>query len=147
MNANIIRGNGPKPPTSFEDEIGELARSVDRAHPPTTTSEHPALIACRKAAEMVRGVHERHAAEGETLALHLEQIGETFMQMCKEAAGQIRQQRILPKEMSDKIADDVLRIGEMEAERQAVVSRGLKAASEAILGIDKKDEITRSNTM
>jgi len=132
------RGNGPQP--NFEEEIGALARSVDRAHP--DEKEHPALIACRKAADMVRGVHERHAAEGETLAKHLEQIGETFMEMCKEAANQIRQQRILPLEMSNKMADELVEMGRTEAERQARVSQGLTAARDALLGIDGDKKAT-----
>src|SRR5262252_2070716 len=97
-----MAGNGPKPTDILEQEIAQLARDIDRMPAPKDEAKpkHPALIACEKAAEMVRSVHERHAAEGETLAQHLEQIGETFSQMCKEAANQVRQQRILPGEMA-----------------------------------------------
>jgi len=128
-----------KPPPSVEEELGQLVRTIERTNEPDA-NQHPALIACQKAAEMVRGVHERHAAEGETLAQHLEQIGEQFMQMCKQAADQVRQQRILPQEMATKMADDLVRVGQLEASRQARVAHGLTAARDAILGIDERDQ-------
>jgi uncharacterized coiled-coil DUF342 family protein len=130
------RGNGPQPP-SVEEGIAELARTVERHE--VDEKQHPALAACKRAADMVRGVHERHSAEGETMAQHLEKIGEEFAAMCKEAADQIRKQRILPAEMADRIAENLLEIGHQEAERQATVARGLTAARDAILGIDAKD--------
>jgi len=122
----------------MEEELSEMTKAVERERTELVPAveEHPALIACRKAAEMVRKVHERHSAEGETLAQHLEQIGEKFLELCKEAANQIRQQHILPKEMAGKMADELVDIGQKEAKRQAIVSRGLTAARDAILGID-----------
>jgi hypothetical protein len=131
-NIETRRGNGPPP--SIEEEIGHLARNVERSD--TAQKEHPALAACKRAADMVRGVHERHQAEGETMAQHLEKIGEEFAAMCKDAANQIRAQRILPSEMADRIAENLLQIGHQEAERQATVARGLTTARDAILSID-----------
>jgi hypothetical protein len=124
-----------QPQPDLDQELSKLARTVERSEP--QTNEHPALQACKKAAAMVRGVHERHAAEGETLAMHLEKIGEEFAEMCRQAADQIRKQRILPAEQAAKIADDLVHIGSTEAERQATVARGLTAARDAILGIDQ----------
>jgi len=133
----VRRGsNGPNATEAFEEELGQLARSVERA-PESEVPEHPAMIACKRAAEMVRGVHERHASEGETFAQHIEHIGETFMKMCKQMADDVRNQRILPEEMSVKMADELIQMGQMEAERQARVSRGLIAARDALLGIDQ----------
>jgi len=128
---------------SLERELGKLARSTEpeRGASPEafakTERKHPALVACEKAAEMVRGLHQRHEAEGETLAQHLEQIGQDVLDMCKEAAAQVRAQRIMPKEMADKIADDLINIGQTESARQAVVAKGLTAARDAIIGIDQ----------
>jgi hypothetical protein len=149
MTNNISRGNGPTEPQlpvrpaalRFEDEIGELARQAQRG-PVANEKEHPALVACRKAAEMVRGLQERHTAEGETLARQLEQIGEDVLQMCKEAATKVREQRILPKEMSDQIADNLEHIGEIETARQTKVAAGLTAARDAIVGIDAAKDAT-----
>jgi hypothetical protein len=126
-------GNGPQlpQPRSFD----ELAREVDRAHPIDET-EHPALIACKKAADMVRSVVKAHSEQGETLAKHIEHIGETFMGLCKEAADRIRAERILPEEMSNKTADELEHMGRTEAKRQARVKHGLTAARDAIIGID-----------
>lgn len=132
----LAKGNGPQPSRSIEEEIGQLARTVERHE--LDEKEHPALAACKRAADMVRGVHERHAAEGETMALHLEKIGEEFAAMCKDAADQIRKQRILPAEMADRIAENLLEIGQQESQRQATVARGLTTARDAILGIDAK---------
>jgi hypothetical protein len=140
-NGNILRrgGNGPQlpQPRNIEDEIGDLARSIERG-PAVPTDEHPALAACRKAAEMVRNVHKAHSEQSETLAQHIEHIGETFLGMCKEAANKIREQRILPEEMSNKTADELELMGKTETERQLRVSSGLKAARDAIVGIDAK---------
>jgi len=139
-------GNGPdEPPVresarDLEEGLGQLARQVQRA--PINEKEHPALAACRKAAEMVRGLQERHQAEGETLAVQLEKIGEDVMNMCKEAAAAVRAQRIMPKEMSDQIAGNLEHIGETETARQVKVAAGLTAARDAIIGIDKA-EITQ----
>jgi len=124
---------------SLERELNKLTQQVERGQA-VQADEHPALIACRKAADMVRGVHERHASEGETLAMHIEKIGETFHEMCKEAANQIRSQRVLPQEMANKMADELVEMGRMEAERQGRVSRGLTAARDALLGIDEQKQ-------
>ena len=134
------RGNGPQLPQvrNLEDEIGDLARTIDRAHPSLDEKEHPALVACRKAAEMVRNVHKAHSEQSETLAQHIEHIGETFLGLCKEAANKIREQRILPEEMSNKTADELEDMGKTETERQQRVSAGLRAARDAIVGIDAK---------
>jgi len=138
-NPDYRRGNGPRLPKtqSIEDELATLTRSVERSTVPA--DQHPALAACKKAADMVRSVHVAHSEQGETLAKHLEHIGETFMGMCKEAADKIREQRILPEEMSAKMADELEEMGRTEAERQGRVKRGLTAARDAILGIDAKD--------
>lgn len=141
MNDVTIRGKGNGPRSfisapNIDREIGELASSVERKGNPPKDA-HPALVACAKAAEMVRGVHAAHTAEGETLAQHLESIGEAFLQQCKEAAATVREQRVLPAEMAEKMADDLMRIGEMEAQRQAKVASGLTAARDALLGIDQ----------
>jgi len=131
---------------SVEQEISQLARNVERKGNGATASAadsepvHPALIACQKAAEMVRNVHERHTAEGETMAQHLEQIGKSFMEMCQDAANQIREQRILPKEMAAKIADELLGIGQQEAERQSAVAHGLRSARDALVGIEQHNK-------
>jgi hypothetical protein len=131
----VPRGNGPQP--DIEKEIADLARVAEREPVPQEV-KHPALIACEKAAEMVREVHKSHEAEGETLAQHLEHIGETFASMCKEAANEVRKQRILPGEMASKMADELIEIGNLEFERQTRVARGLTAARDAILGIEQK---------
>ena len=137
-NPEYRRGNGPRLPKtqSIEDELATLTRSVERSTVPA--DQHPALAACKKAADMVRSVHVAHSEQGETLAKHLEHIGETFMGMCKEAADRIRAERVVPQEMSKKMADELEDMGKAEAERQARVKYGLIAARDAILGIDGK---------
>jgi|SRR5215831_5332230 len=132
----LPQGNGPivKAETAIEEELSKLTRTVERTS--IDESEHPALAACKKAADMVRNVHKAHAEQGETMAKHLEQIGQTFMDMCKEAADKIREQRILPEEMSNKMADELEHMGKTEAERQTRVKHGLTAARDAIVGID-----------
>lgn len=141
-NGTIVRpqrGNGPQlpQPRNIEEELGDLTRTIER-RPELDPTEHPALAACRKAADMVRKVHEAHAGESETLAKHIEQIGETVLEFCKDAANKIRQQRIMPEEMANKTADELMLMGKEEAERQAKVARGLTAARDAIVGIDAK---------
>src|SRR5262252_5552446 len=122
----------------IEEELSKLTRSVERTS--INESEHPALVACRKAAEMVRNVHKAHSEQSETLAQHILEIGKTFLAMCEEAANKIREQRILPEEMSAKTADELEQMGQLEAERQARVKRGLTAARDAIVGIDSSME-------
>jgi len=141
-NGNIMRpqrGNGPQLPISrnIEDELAELTSTVERSFD-LNKQEHPALVACKKAADMVRSVHNAHAEQSETMAKHIEHIGETFMGMCKEFADKIREGRILPEEMSNKTADELEQMGKAETERQLRVSSGLKAARDAIIGIDSK---------
>jgi len=140
-NGNVLRphrGNGPQlpQPRNIDEELGDLARSVQRTE--LDPKQHPALAACKKAAEMVRGLQQRHEAEGETLARQLEQIGEDVLQQCKDAAQKIRENRIIPKEMSDSIATNIENIGETETARQIRVAGGLTAARDAIVGIDAK---------
>jgi len=127
----------PPTPVALEDELAKLARETERF--PIPADEHPALAACRKAAEMVRGVHKAHAEQSETLAKQIENIGETFLGLCKEAADRIRSDRILPEEMSNKTADELEYLGKMETERQLRVKHGLTAARDAIVGIDGGD--------
>jgi len=133
------RGNGPQlpEPRSIEDEIKAVVGTVERTE--EDMKEHPALAACRKAADMVRKIHEAHVGESETLAKHIEQIGETFLDFCKDAADKIRKQRIMPEEMANKTADELMLMGREESERQARVARGLTAARDAIVGIDAKN--------
>jgi len=128
------KANGPERIENVEDALRKLTSSIEPSK--LNPSEHPALAACKKAADMVRSVHLAHAEQSETLAKHIEQIGETFMAMCKETADRIRADRILPEEMSSKMADELLEMGQMETERQTRVSKGLTAARDAIIGID-----------
>jgi hypothetical protein len=132
------RGNGPQSsqPQNIEDELKAAVSTIERTE--ADLKEHPALAACRKAADMVRKIHEAHAGESETLAKHIEQIGETFLDFCKDAADKVRKQRIMPEEMANKTADELMLMGREESERQARVARGLTAARDAIIGIDAK---------
>jgi hypothetical protein len=127
----------PQATPNIEDEIRAAVRSIERVDQPGG-DEHPALVACKKAADMVRNVVKAHSEQGETLAKHIEHIGETFMGMCKEAADRIRAERIMPEEMSNKTADELEHMGRTEAERQARVKAGLTAARDAIVGIDQE---------
>src|SRR5262245_52437705 len=105
------KGNGPQlpQPRNIEEELATITRTLTRAEDEEPSAPaHPALAACRKADDMVRKVHEAHAGESETLAKHIEQIGQTFMEFCKEAADKIRQQRIMPEEMANKTADELM---------------------------------------
>jgi len=138
------RSNGPQPQLpqarTIEEELSEVTRAIERSGDEQLEKEHPALAACRRAAEQIRKVHEAHAGESETLAGHIEQIGQTIMDFCKEAANKIRQQRIMPEEMAAKTADELINMGREESLRQARVARGLTAARDAIIGIDAKDQ-------
>lgn len=118
-------------------------RAVERKTipPPTpkpalTQSQMSSVLeACQKAAEIVRNVHANHEAEGESLAKHLEQIGGTFLKMCQESAKQVRDLRIMPKEMAEKTAEELLSLGQQEEERHDKVTKGLISARDALLGI------------
>jgi len=132
MPTETRKGNGPV--ESVEHELAKLTRGITPE--PVNEKEHPALAACRKAAEMVRNVHKAHSEQSETLAQHIEHIGETFSGLCKEAAERIRNERILPQEMSNKTADELEEMGKLETERQLRVAHGLRAARDAIIGID-----------
>jgi len=138
-NETVRRGNGPQLPIprNIEDELAELTGKVHRS-PDLNKDEHPALVACKKAADMVRSVHNAHSEQSETMAKHIEHVGETIMGLCKEFADKIREGRILPEEMSNKTADELEEMGKIEMERQLRVSSGLRAARDAIIGIDSK---------
>jgi hypothetical protein len=120
---------------------GELLPRRLRKDPPEIIEHSPQpkplaiLEACQKAADIVRSVHASHEAEGEALAKHLEQIGETFLKMCQAAAKQVRDLRIMPKEMADDTARELLQIGEQEERRHDLVTKGLASARDALLGI------------
>jgi hypothetical protein len=127
-------------PEDIEGAIQKSVADLKRADARTGNSGREAatnlvLAACEKAAAMVRGVHETYAAEGETLAQHLETKGKEFMELFAEAAKAVRELRIVPKESAEATANDLVDIGRMEQERHAIVSKGLMDARQALLGI------------
>jgi hypothetical protein len=95
------------------------------------------LAACEKAVQMIRGVHETYASEGETLAQHLENKGKEYMELFAAAAKAVRELRIVPKEAAEATAKDLLELGRIEQERHAVVAKGLMDARQALLNIGK----------
>lgn len=130
----------PELEADINREVTRLSHVAKRGNSGATPTLNAVLEACKKAAAMIRDIHTTHAAEGETLAKHLEQIGENISAMCREAANQVRELRIMPKEMAESTANDLISIGEMEARRNETVTRGLLAARDAILGINKPAE-------
>jgi hypothetical protein len=129
---------------TVEDGIAQLTRRSTQANggdpglPALPRTQHSTAIveACKKAAEMIRDVHKMHAAEAETLARHMEQIGDNLKNMCDEVAKQIRDARVLPEEMAQETAAELLDIGNKEADRHDRVTNGLLAARKAVLDIN-----------
>jgi hypothetical protein len=135
---------------TVEDGIAQLTRRIGTqanggdpglpALPPRTQHSNAIVDACKKAADMIRDVHKTHEAEAETLARHMEQIGDNLKNMCDEVAKQIRDARVMPKEMAEETANELLEIGSKEADRHDRVSNGLLAARKAVLDINPPAE-------
>jgi hypothetical protein len=116
-------------------EIERISSTVKRGNSGQSSNKNMVLEACGKAADMVRELHKTHEAEGETLAQHLEHIGNTFHDMCKEAARQVRELRIMPKEMAEQTATDLMKLGQDEAKRHETISSALITARNALLSV------------
>jgi hypothetical protein len=120
----------------IEQSVADLKKAaVKSGNSGREAAAHAVLAACEKAAAMVRDVHTTYAAEGETLAQHLENKGQEFLTLFQEAAKNVRELRVIPKESAEATANDLLELGKTEQERHAVVSKGLLDAREALLNI------------
>jgi hypothetical protein len=91
-------------------------------------------------AHRARNIHDTHAAESETLAQHLETIGESIKSMFKDAAEIVRGHRVITESNAEVLAGDILNIGNDEGNRQNVIVSSLLDARAAV---DKISALTK----
>jgi len=130
---------------NFKDELNELTKATaelnelskitattrDITTKPAREAD-PMMQACVAAADHVRDIHKKYEAEGEELAKHLEETGENLRRYFCDAAAKIRELRVVPQEMAEQTAADLMHIGTIETDRHHKVRSALLGARDAL---------------
>jgi hypothetical protein len=137
---------------TLEDELAQLTKKPDRGG---NGSKLPAatnaiMEACLRAADIIRAIPNKELETGEEIAKKLEdlgvtfadrlaKIGDEFRDSCRHAAEALRKLRAIPEDNAAETADELVRIGQSEAERHAGVTAGIndiRGALTRIAGIN-----------